>query len=192
MVHSFNFNDEQYFAVGARSENTSRGFASIYKVNGGVVDFVQSLQTRGISDMTSFETKNVLYLVLANDKEVSLNGHSTYDVSVEIYAWNARSKSFAWFQSIPTHRAVNVVVHKYGTHTLLATTQFRQSVSIYRFAYELGFLKLDEIFITDVLSSNFFHLNGTSYLTVTADDNAAVKTASSVVLKVNPTGKCVK
>merc|ERR1711911_267313 len=74
-----------------------------------------------------------------------------------------------FLQKIPAFQAVDVSVTSYGTQILLAITHHERSVSVYRFALDLGFLLLENIPIPHCQSANFMELKDESYLIITTD-----------------------
>ena len=92
---------------------------------------------------------------------------------------------YYYYTRLPTYRAVDVAITSFGTQTLLAITHYEQSVSVYRFALDLGFLLLEEVHISHCQSAVFGEVKGDEYLVVTTDSSVD----PTQILKLKPIGK---
>ncbi|XP_047132017.1 uncharacterized protein LOC100213957 isoform X1 [Hydra vulgaris] len=153
-------------AFAVRSDNiSSYGWVNIALVTETNVSLYQQLSSRGISCITSFWNRNILYLVVANDQEYTIGRKSTFRVSVDIYAWYPATTKFVWFQTIPTIRAVDTSIYQLGSVTYLLIVQFDQSVSLYKFSYEFGFQQMYAFSLNGVRGATTFkNLIGSQYV----------------------------
>ena len=185
LMHEFQFNNQWYVAAGVfdNANASSRGAIKLYRFDESFgYELIQTVSTVGLSCISSFNSGNNSFLVIANDRD--WNGeYSTYEVAVDVY--RRAGGIFEFFQRIPTYRAVHVAVTKFGSQTLLAITHYEQSVSVYRYALDLGFLLLEEIHVSHCQSAVFAEKDGETYLVVTTDSSVD----STKILRLKPVGK---
>ena len=185
LMYEFQFNNQWYVAAGVfdNANASSRGAIKLYRFDESFgYELIQTVSTVGLSCISSFNSGNNSFLVIANDRD--WNGeYSTYEVAVDVY--RRAGGIFEFFQRIPTYRAVHVAVTKFGSQTLLAITHYEQSVSVYRYALDLGFLLLGEIHVSHCQSAVFAEKDGETYLVVTTDSSVD----STKILRLKPVGK---
>ena len=165
-IHTFISPIGYSIAIATRSDNiSSHGWVSIALVSGANISLHQQLASRGISHITSFWQKKVLYLVVVNDHDYTIGSKSTFKVGVDVYAWYAASGRFEWFQTIPTIRAVDASVYQLGSIVNMIIVHFDTSISLFKFSYEFGFEKIDRFDLNGVRSvTTFKNLYGNQYL----------------------------
>ena len=185
-VLTFIVNLKPYVAVASRPELTSSsGYVNIYELKN--MTRVQSIASRGTSDITSFTYDGVSYLVIANDHGYSSDGHSTYHLSVDIYSYSIATKAFEWFRSIQTYRAYRVGTYRIGSFVYLAIVHFDKSVAFYQFGLELGFQKIDELTVSGAHDVAYMDLFGEGHLFVSSSSH--LLTGSSKLFRINSSGK---
>ena len=188
LMYEFHFSNRWYIAAGVldNSNMSSRGAVKLYRFDDSTgFELIQSLSTDGLSSITSFNLGNSSFLVIANDRDWS-GEYSTYQVAVDIYRRTSLSGGiYQFFQRIPTYRAVHVAVTTFGSQTLLAITHYEQSVSVYRYALDLGFLLLEEIRVPHCQSAVFSEKDDETYLIVTTDSFVD----STKIFNLKPIGK---
>lgn len=187
-VHAFVSEDVNYIAIATQTDTlSSRGNVLLYTYNNFFLTKSQEIMARGPRSITTFAAKGKTYLVIANDRDFTEDGHSTYDVTVDVFAQTLTS--FEWFQSIPTHRAVHVSTYQIGTSIYLSIIQYEQSISMYRFGYELGFEKVDQLRIEGARHANHFSIDHQHYLVISTHiDNFVWTTYATDLLKLSPIG----
>ena len=190
-THSFATSQMYYVALASRiNMYSSRGYVHIGSVSGLNLTNQQSIATRGASSISSFTSYGKLYLIIANDRDFNADGHSTYDLTVDIYVRSSITGLFQWFQSIPSYRAVHVTTYQVGKSLYMTITHYHLSVSIYRFALELGFQKIDEISVKGVNSVAPFKINNVRFMLVSSDSNNDVgpRVTTSYIYKLKAQG----
>ena len=170
------------FANHYNSQHKYSAQSTVFKWSGGHFVKLQSLQTYGAHDVTSFNINGHTYLTFANHYS-----GSKYNIDSFIYKWNGNK--FVLFQSIPTRGGIALFPFVISGHTYLGVanhhgdSQKHNTHSVVYQASGARFINYQEIPTNGARAITSFEYKGHTYLAVANYYNGQKHNINSALYK---------